>query len=68
MRNAQPVGIYLRFICGSLTLIFEDYTYISSQLPVPEGEREVFSRLGCTILELLLRFSYPYDKIHLEYF
>ena len=47
--KCPPVSIYLRFICGSLTLIFEDYTYISSQLPVPEGERELFSLLGSTI-------------------
>ena len=40
-------------------MIFEDYKYkhISSQLPVPEGEKYLFSRLGSTILELLLKRS-----------
>ena len=38
--------------------MFEDYKYISSQLPIPEGEKEIFSRLGqCTILELILKSS-----------
>ena len=55
--KCPPVNIYLRFICGSLTLIFEHYKLISSQLPVPEGEKELFSRLGSTILELLLKRS-----------
>ena len=36
-------------------MIFEQY--ISSQLPVPEGEKELFSRFGSTILELLLKRS-----------
>ena len=53
--KCPPVNIYLRFICGSLTLIFEQY--ISSQLPVPEREKELFSRLGSTILELLFKRS-----------
>ena len=53
--KSPPVKIYLRFICGSLTLIFEQY--ISSQLPVPEGEKELFSRFGSTILELPLKDS-----------
>ena len=53
--KSPPVKIYLRFICGSLTLIFEQY--ISSQLPVPEGEKELFSRFGSTILELPLKGS-----------
>ena len=30
---------------------------ISSQLPIPEGQKELFSRLGCTILELILKRS-----------
>ena len=55
--KCPPVSIYLSLICGSLTLIFEDYKYISSQLPIPEGEKELFSRLGCTILELILKRS-----------
>ena len=53
--KSPPVKIYLRFICGSLTLIFEQY--ISSQLPVPEEEKELFSRFGSTILELPLKGS-----------
>ena len=40
----------------SLALIFEEYKYISSQLPVPDGEKELLS-LGSTILELLLKRS-----------
>ena len=55
--KCPPVNIYLSFICGSLSLIFEEYKYILSQLPVPEGEKELFSRLGSTILELLLKRS-----------
>ena len=55
--KSPPVSIYLSLICGSLTLIFEDYKYISSQLPIPEGQKELFSRLGCTILELILKRS-----------
>ena len=55
--KCPPVNIYLSLICGSLTLIFEDYKYISSQLPIPAGEKELFSHLGCTILELILKLS-----------
>ena len=55
--KCPPVNIYLSFICGSLSLIFEEYKYILSQLPVPEGEKELFSRLGSTILGLLLKRS-----------
>ena len=55
--KCPPVSIYLSLICDSLTLIFEDYKYISSQLPIPEGEKELFSRFGCTILELILKRS-----------
>ena len=55
--KCPPVSIYLSLICGSLTLIFEDYKNISSQLPMPEGQKELFSRLGCTILELILKRS-----------
>ena len=55
--KCPPASIYLSLICGSLTLIFEDYKYISSQLPIPEGQKELFSRLGCTILELILKRS-----------
>ena len=55
--KCPPVNIYLSFICGSLSLIFEEYKYILSQLPVPKGEKELFSRLGSTILELLLKRS-----------
>ena len=55
--KCPPVNLYLSLICGSLTLIFEDYKYISSYLPIPEGEAEIFSRFGYTILELLLKRS-----------
>ena len=55
--KCPPVNIYLSLICGSLTLIFEDYKYISSQLPIPEGEKELFSRLGWTSMELILKSS-----------
>ena len=51
-----PVNIYLNIICGNLALIFEEYKYISSQLPVPDGEKKLFS-LGSTIMELLLKRS-----------
>ena len=54
--KCPPVNIYLNFICGNLAFIFEEYKYISSQLPVPDGEKELFS-LGSTILELLLKRS-----------
>ena len=55
--KCPPVNSYLSFICDSLSLIFEEYKYISSQLPVPDREKELFSRLGSTILELLLKRS-----------
>ena len=55
--KCPPVNSYLSSICRSLTLIFEGYKYISSQLAVPQGEKELFSRLGSTILELLLKRS-----------
>ena len=54
--KCPPVNIYLNFICANLALIFKEYKYISSQLPVPDGEKELFS-LGSTILELLLKRS-----------
>ena len=54
--KCPPVNSYLSFICDSLAMIFEDYTYISSQLPVPNGEKYLFRRLGST-LELLLKRS-----------
>ena len=54
--KCPPVNSYLSFICEGLAMIFEDY-YISSQLPVPGAEKHLFSRLGSTILELLLKRS-----------
>ena len=54
--KCPPVNVYLNFICGNLAIIFEEYQYILSQLPVPDGEKELFS-LGSTILELLLKRS-----------
>ena len=52
--KCPPVKIYLNLICDSLALIFED---ISSQLPVPKGEKKLFRSLGSNILELLLKRS-----------
>ncbi|CAH3017668.1 unnamed protein product, partial [Porites evermanni] len=51
-----PVNVYLNLNCGNLAFIFEEYQYILSQLPVPDGGKELFS-LGSTILELLLKRS-----------
>ena len=54
--KCPPVNSYLSFICDSLAMIFKDYKYISSQLPVPEREKYLFRRLGSS-LELLLKRS-----------